>query len=168
MQQSKRLKYEPSSEPLHIGGLHRQKAFDGGVQRDLYFIAKQPASAPHTLRIVPHTAPRVGRSYEHFPDGFELHTSYPCLVFLSWRRSQVACARGDGFRVQGSGFRVQGSGFRVQGSGCRVQGSGFMVHGSWFRVQGSGCVGYRGTSLIRKRLPLGTYSRPMPRALRWS
>ena len=25
------------------------------------------------LRIVPHTAPRVGRSYEHFPDGFELH-----------------------------------------------------------------------------------------------
>ena len=27
---------------------------------------------------------------------------------------------------------------------------------------------YRGTSLIRKRLPLGTYSRPMPRALRKS
>ena len=25
------------------------------------------------LRIVPHTAPRVGRSYEHFPDGLELH-----------------------------------------------------------------------------------------------
>ena len=25
------------------------------------------------LRIVPHTEPRVGRSYEHFPDGFELH-----------------------------------------------------------------------------------------------
>ena len=25
------------------------------------------------LRIVPHTLPRVGRSYEHFPDGFELH-----------------------------------------------------------------------------------------------
>jgi len=25
------------------------------------------------LRIVPHTVPRVGRSYEHFPDGFELH-----------------------------------------------------------------------------------------------
>jgi hypothetical protein len=22
---------------------------------------------------VPHTVPRVGRSYEHFPDGFELH-----------------------------------------------------------------------------------------------
>jgi hypothetical protein len=25
------------------------------------------------LRIVPHNVPRVGRSYEHFPDGFELH-----------------------------------------------------------------------------------------------
>jgi len=25
------------------------------------------------LRIVPHTVPRVGRSFEHFPDGFELH-----------------------------------------------------------------------------------------------
>jgi len=25
------------------------------------------------LRIVPHTVPRVGRSYEHFSDGFELH-----------------------------------------------------------------------------------------------
>ena len=25
------------------------------------------------LRIVPHTVPCVGRSYEHFPDGFELH-----------------------------------------------------------------------------------------------
>ena len=28
------------------------------------------------LRIVPHTVPRVGRSYEHFPDGFELHLGY--------------------------------------------------------------------------------------------
>ena len=25
------------------------------------------------LRIVPHTVPRVGRAYERFPDGFELH-----------------------------------------------------------------------------------------------
>ena len=29
------------------------------------------------LRIVPHTVPRVGRSYEHFPDGFELHLLHP-------------------------------------------------------------------------------------------
>ena len=25
------------------------------------------------LRVVPRTVSRVGRSYEHFPDGFELH-----------------------------------------------------------------------------------------------
>ena len=37
------------------------------------FVAKHPASAPHMLRNVPHTVPRVGRSYEHFPDGFEFH-----------------------------------------------------------------------------------------------
>ena len=43
------------------------------VQRDWCCIAKQPASAPHMLRIVPHTVPRVGRAYEHGPDGFELH-----------------------------------------------------------------------------------------------
>ena len=36
-------------------------------------VAKQPTSAPHMLRIVPHTVARVGRSHEHFPDGFELH-----------------------------------------------------------------------------------------------
>ena len=29
------------------------------------------------LRIVPHTVPRVGRSYKHFPDGFELHLLLP-------------------------------------------------------------------------------------------
>ena len=29
-------------------------------------------------------------------------------------------------------------------------------------------VPYRGTSLIRKRPPLGSYSEPMPRSLRWS
>ena len=29
------------------------------------------------LRIVPHAVPRVGRSYEHFPDGFELHLPHP-------------------------------------------------------------------------------------------
>ena len=38
------------------------------------------------LRIVPHTLPRVGRSYEHFPDGFELHlllTSAAVLALLT-------------------------------------------------------------------------------------
>jgi hypothetical protein len=33
------------------------------------------------LRIVPHTVPRVGRSYEHFPDGLELH-----LLHATWKR----------------------------------------------------------------------------------
>ena len=32
--------------------------------------------------IVPHTVPRVGRSYEHFPDGFELHL-LPLSRFLA-------------------------------------------------------------------------------------
>ena len=29
------------------------------------------------LRIMPHTVPGVGRSYKHFPDGFELHLLEP-------------------------------------------------------------------------------------------
>ena len=41
--------------------------------RDWSFVAEQPASAPHRQGIVPHTVPRVDRSYEHFPDRFELH-----------------------------------------------------------------------------------------------
>ena len=40
------------------------------------------------LRIVPHTVPRVGRSYEHFPDGFELHlllpVEAPLQAHLGW------------------------------------------------------------------------------------
>jgi len=48
---------------------------------DWYFIAEQPAPAPHlahpegcaALRIVLGTVPRVSHSYEHFPDGFDLH-----------------------------------------------------------------------------------------------
>ena len=49
--------------------------------RDWYFTAEQPAPAPHlahpegcaALRIVLVTVPRVSRSCEHFPDGFDLH-----------------------------------------------------------------------------------------------
>jgi len=37
------------------------------------------------------------------------------------------------------------------------------------RSAAGGTIGvYRSTSLIRKRRPLGPYSRPMPRALWWS
>ena len=50
-------------------------------ERDWYFIAEQPAPAPHlahpggcaALRIVLVTVPRVSRSREHFPDRFDLH-----------------------------------------------------------------------------------------------
>ena len=50
-------------------------------QRYWYFIAEQPAPAPHlahpegcaALRIVLVTVPRVSRSCENFPDGFDLH-----------------------------------------------------------------------------------------------
>ena len=35
------------------------------------------------LRIVPDTVPRVGRSYEHFPDGFELHFLGPGFLRLT-------------------------------------------------------------------------------------
>ena len=53
-------------------------------QRDLYFIAEQPAPAPHlahpegcaALRIVLVTVPRVSRSCEQFLDGFDLHLLY--------------------------------------------------------------------------------------------
>ena len=45
----------------------------GARQRDWSLIAKQPASALHMLRIVPHTVLLVGHSYKHFADGFELY-----------------------------------------------------------------------------------------------
>ena len=35
------------------------------------------------LRIVPHTAPRVGRPYEHLADGFELHLLQVLTVGVS-------------------------------------------------------------------------------------
>ena len=41
--------------------------------RDWYFVAEQSASAPHMLRIVPHSVALVSRSCELFPDGFDLH-----------------------------------------------------------------------------------------------
>ena len=32
------------------------------------------------LGVGPHTVPRVGRSYERFPDGFEVHLLQPPLI----------------------------------------------------------------------------------------
>ena len=51
-------RWEEVSAPLH--------------QRMVIY-CQTPASAPHMLRIVPHAVPRAGRSYEHFPDSFELY-----------------------------------------------------------------------------------------------
>ena len=42
-------------------------------------IAKQPAPEPHMLSIVLHNVPRVGRSYEHVPDGFKFHLLHPII-----------------------------------------------------------------------------------------
>ena len=55
------------------------------IERDWYFIAEQPAPAPHLAhtegfdapRIQLVTVPRVSRSCEHFPDGFDLHFLHP-------------------------------------------------------------------------------------------
>ena len=53
----------------------------GDAQRDWYLIAEQTAPAPHlahpegrsALRTVLVTVPRVCRSCEHLPDGFDFH-----------------------------------------------------------------------------------------------
>ena len=58
------------------------------VHRDWYIIAEQPAPEPHlahpegcdALSIVPVTVPRVSRSCEHFPDGFDLHLLQCCAL----------------------------------------------------------------------------------------
>jgi len=49
------------------------------------------------LRIVPHTVARVGRSYEHFPDGFELYllqrtgeqVRTPHVSNLGWAKRRI-------------------------------------------------------------------------------
>ena len=54
--------------------------------RDRYFVAGQPAPSPHlarqyrraALRIVLVTVPRVGRSCEQFPHGFDVHLLQLC------------------------------------------------------------------------------------------
>ena len=85
-------------------------------------IAEQPALAPHlahlggcaALGIVLVTVPRVSRSCEHFPIGFDPHLLHHPL--------QNARLRGECVvrRVWGARCRVQGVGFRVWGVGGRV------------------------------------------------
>jgi len=59
----------------------RMSAESSCKPRDWYFIAEQPAAAPHlahpegwaALRIVLVTVPRISRSCDHFPNGSDLH-----------------------------------------------------------------------------------------------
>jgi len=81
-------------------------------------------------------------------------------------------------RVQGLGFyylesAVSGSGFRVQAQTTPEISMKTTRKHQWpywrpFAEPGPGFRGYRGTSPIRKRPPLGPYSRAVPRTLRWS
>ena len=50
------------------------------------------------LRIVPHTVPHLGRSYEHSPDGFELHLlpeGQTCLRMVAGERSERRDVSGE-------------------------------------------------------------------------
>jgi len=104
--------------------------------RDWYFIAEQPALAPHlahpegcaALRIVLVTVPRVSRSCEHFLDRFDLHLLQPSdnaslyLARLVEVPDFVSRVSGFGIRVSSfrfSGFRSRVSDFRVSGFGVR-------------------------------------------------
>ena len=127
---------------LPLWGLVDGATCSAKERRDLYFIAEQPAPAPHlahpegcaALRIVLVTVSRVSRSCDNFPDGFDLH-------LLQRSRENLLC----------SGLRVQGLGFRVQGPGLMVEG--LMAHPSRFRA-------YRVTFLIRNRHPPRTVRGP--------
>ena len=74
-----------------VGGL----GFKGLAERD-WKCTSEPAPAPHlehpegcaALRIVLITVPRVSRSCEHFPDGFDLHLQQP-VPFTHWSRSST-------------------------------------------------------------------------------
>ena len=67
--------------------------------------------------------------------------------------------------IRGSGFGIRDSGF-----GMRVLAFGHQERVGTRKQEGEGggvCKGYRDTSLRRNSPTPGTYSRPMPNALRW-
>ena len=77
--------------------------------RDWQFIAKRPASAPRMLRIVLHTVPRVGRSYEPFSDGFELH-----LLPFTWKGGLESSFSAPSIRRGTSSFSAPSSSHHSQ------------------------------------------------------
>ena len=97
---------------------------------DWYLIAEQPVPAPDlahpegcaALRIVLVTVPRVSRSCEHFPDGFDLHLLQLTTYTLLHRSRVLHLVRSTCLAISGRGlldhfqFRVHGPGFKVQGS----------------------------------------------------
>jgi hypothetical protein len=82
-----------------------------------------------------------------------------------------------GVRSKGLGVGGWGLGAGGWGSGVGVDGLGIVTGNREIALQktrrglqqdslGTSTPGYRGTSPIRKRTPLGPYRRPMPRVLR--
>ena len=113
------------------------------------------------LRTVPHSVPRVSRSCELFPDGFDLHLLHRAVptecedrVLDRPASEGMRALLGDGaapsmgllgskdasdsfFHIISSWGceRRCGPGFRVQGSGLIVSRSGLRVWDSGFRVE---------------------------------
>ena len=81
--------------------------FERVGQRDWYFIAEQPAPAPHLAhpegcaaqRIVLVTVPRVSRSCDHFPHGFDPHLP-PCIL-RELGRGRTAAANSKSLHQRG-------------------------------------------------------------------
>jgi hypothetical protein len=81
--------------------VHSTSVDDGS--RDWYSIAEQPAPVPHlahpeecaALRIVLVNVPRVSRSCEHSPDGFDLHILARAGKTPEEAAAQVAAYSGD-------------------------------------------------------------------------
>ena len=127
-------------------------------QRDWEFIAKQPASAPHMLRIVPHTVPRVGRSDESIFRMDSNATSYPFLVFYFFPIVPPLPAPST-LDPQPSTLKPHHSTRNHQSQtlcvDCRPRSLPLKPAPK----------PYRGTSLITPPPLLGPYRRPMPRVL---
>jgi len=161
-----RLKYEPSSEPLHISA---KRAVPHGLISGLgsrvpHFRIQVSGFGWEALR-TRHTLEPLAWHWSHWlgigaiglvdksGESVSSVRHHVTLVtarewpmsggvrvpgFSFWVPGLEFRVLGSGFRVPGSGSHISGSGFRVPGSGFRVPGCGFRVPGSGFRVPGSG------------------------------